>query len=154
MMARKQKKAAQTSSSGIDPMCRPLEWRSASLHHDQGDLWRWLHKPPPDFVFALDAYLKSRRVRLKQVFSELDEEGKGSLHYGELKSLILCVLPDCQPQEIRYIQGCLDTNGDGYVTHEELMCALEECITLNIRLQTQASIRNLQHLPWIAKYFQ
>ena len=65
---------------------------------------RWLGRPPPDLIYALDHYLKLNQCRLRDFFNEFDTDGYGTLSEKQLRKLVLRVLPEASEEELRYFQ--------------------------------------------------
>ena len=65
---------------------------------------RWLGKPPPDLIFALDHYLKLNQCRLRDFFNEFDTDGYGTLSKRQLRKMVLRVLPEASDEELQYFQ--------------------------------------------------
>lgn len=57
-----------------------------------------------DLFGALDQYLRSHKLRLRQAFDEVDADGDGDLDTTELADLVVRLLPDTTDAELRYFQ--------------------------------------------------
>ena len=60
-----------------------------------------------DLFAALDAFLRSRRQRLKDVFDSFDTDGNGRLDPAELTSLLHQLIPGVSPSQDRYFRVML-----------------------------------------------
>lgn len=82
----------------------------------------------PDFFQSLDAFLKTNRQRLSDVFAQYDRNNNGSLDRRELGALLQQLMPGATPADVLYNSVQLDVNGDGEVTFDELMAEIRECV--------------------------
>eukprot|EP00854_Cymbomonas_tetramitiformis_P002312 gene2312-3036_t len=99
-----------------------------------------LQEPPPDLISALDNYLRSNGMRLKEVFDDFDDDNSGTLDRHELVNLVRKVLPHAHAGELSYFQVILDVNGDGRVTYQELIKTIKDCLAIGKTLCEKQSL--------------
>lgn len=63
-------------------------------------------------LLLLQDSLTVERVRLLEVFREVDKDGDGALCWSQLYRLVLRLVPDAHPAHVRYVQLLLDRTGD------------------------------------------
>ena len=80
------------------------------------------------FVAGLDAYLKSRRARLADVFASFDRDGTKTLDHAEASDFVRALVPDASPGDVAYFGALLDVDCDGEVTYEELTRTIGEAV--------------------------
>lgn len=74
-----------------------------------------------------------RRVRLLDVFKEVDKDTDMRLSSGELFRLVKFLLPGATPAQLRYLQLMLDDDGDRLISYKELNGALRASLRAGIR---------------------
>ena len=66
-----------------------------------------------DLFAELDAFLRTRRARLREVFDAHDADGDGNLDARELNALLVDVVPSVSPAQERYFAVMLGVGVDG-----------------------------------------
>lgn len=85
------------------------------------------------FELIADA-MAQERVRLVEVFREMDRDGSGSLNTEQLNRLVKRFVPDAQPTHLRYLQLILDADGNARISYKELATAMKAANRGGVRL--------------------
>eukprot|EP00198_Chlamydomonas_reinhardtii_P008888 XP_001698225.1 flagellar associated protein [Chlamydomonas reinhardtii] len=88
--------------------------------------------------------LACERVRLLELFREVDKDSDGCLDWSQLYRLVLRLVPDATPAHIRYVQLLLDRTGDNRVRYKDLAAAVRACsrggITVSLRDRLEVAL--------------
>ncbi|KAK3286696.1 hypothetical protein CYMTET_5763 [Cymbomonas tetramitiformis] len=131
------------SSYGIEVLAQ-ADWLDAidggsedlsSCSTNAASSWQWLLRPPPDLMYALRTYLKTRGIRIQHLFDEFDEDGIGALDALQFGRLARRLIPEARDEDVKYFQAMLDSDGEGHVTCEGLIDGLEELARLEVQNQ-------------------
>ncbi|KAG2441658.1 hypothetical protein HXX76_003276 [Chlamydomonas incerta] len=95
------------------------------------------------FALLVDS-LSCERVRLLELFREVDKDSDGCLDWPQLYRLVLRLVPDATPAHIRYVQLLLDRTGDNRVRYKDLAAAVRACsrggITVSLRDRLEVAL--------------
>ncbi|GLI69504.1 hypothetical protein VaNZ11_014138 [Volvox africanus] len=101
-------------------------------------------------IFALLVEsLTSSRIRLLEVFREVDKDGDHALDWQQLYRLVLRLVPDATPAHVRYVQLLLDCTGDNLVRYKDLAAAMRACgrggisVSLRDKLEVQLVLHKM-----------
>ncbi|GLC39247.1 hypothetical protein PLESTB_001651900 [Pleodorina starrii] len=106
---------------------------------ENGRVTRAAELRPNDLWTRVDAYLRSNRVKLQELFTSYDTDRSGSLRPSELGRLIRDMLPDVQRAELHYFLAMMDANGDGAVSYDEFLSAARDSLRATQQLSSGGS---------------
>ncbi|GLC52223.1 hypothetical protein PLESTB_000596700 [Pleodorina starrii] len=109
-------------------------------------------------IFALLVEsLTASRIRLLEVFREVDKDGDRALDWQQLYRLVLRLVPDATPAHVRYVQLLLDATGDNLVRYKDLAAAMRACgrggisVSLRDKLEVQLVLHKMAILMLLSK---
>eukprot|EP00798_Chlamydomonas_sp_ICE-L_P029768 gene29768-5416_t len=76
----------------------------------------------------LDQYLRSERVRFRELFEHFDRDRSGTLDSSELRQMIQQLMPHATDTQLRYFRSMLDCGGNVRLTSEEFITAASQCM--------------------------
>ncbi|PNH07904.1 hypothetical protein TSOC_005602 [Tetrabaena socialis] len=110
----------------------PGDWPQVVGMQDAAGVLHIIQRKDDGGLFgALDAYLRSNKVKFKDTFDRFDADHSGHLDMGELRELVRELLPaGFSEGQLHYFQALLDINGDGGISFEEMMAVAKECLAV------------------------
>ncbi|EFJ46635.1 hypothetical protein VOLCADRAFT_92800 [Volvox carteri f. nagariensis] len=109
-------------------------------------------------IFALLVEsLNAGRIRLLEVFREVDKDGDHALDWQQLYRLVLRLVPDATPAHVRYVQLLLDCTGDNLVRYKDLAAAMRACgrggisVSLRDKLEVQLVLHKMAIMMLLSK---
>ncbi|KAG2427358.1 hypothetical protein HXX76_012552 [Chlamydomonas incerta] len=107
----------------------PGEWPQVVGVQDAAGVLRLTQRRDDGGLFAaLDAYLRTSKVKFRDMFDHFDADRSGQLDMAELRQLVATILPGFTEGQLNYFQALLDINGDGGISFEEMMGVAKECL--------------------------
>ena len=79
------------------------------------------------FVTSMQNYQRAYRLSARDVFAQSTQiEGQDSLSAGQMRLLILHMVPNALPDELEFLVTLLDSNVDGSLSSSEFVSLVEK----------------------------